>query len=231
MMLRRSILGRVDGTSSAPDGSRGAASDTAFRELLTAARNGDPVAREALFARIYPRLQRIAHWSMVNEVRLRRPWLTALFSTGDVVQDVCQRVLSELPAFEADSERALISFLSVAVRNRLFDVLRFHEAVRRDCRRSAGTPDELELREPSAGPATTALQGDLQTAFWRIAGDLPAREQELLRLRANGERTFDELATELGYPSADAARKALYSAQARLLILLRRAGLAPEDPA
>jgi RNA polymerase sigma factor (sigma-70 family) len=192
------------------------------------ARNGDRSAQEALFQRIYPRLQRIAHWSVANEVRLRRPWLAALFSTGDIVQDVCQRVLHELPAFEADNERALISYLGVVVRNRLFDVLRFHEAVRRDCRRAIGNPEDLELREPAAGPATQVLHEDLVAAFWRASDTLPPRERELLRLRAQGAPTFEQIATSLGYPSADAARKALYAAQARLLIQLRRLGLVPE---
>ena len=209
----------------------GAAPDRAFQVLLAGARAGDAEARDRLFERLYPRLQRIAHWSMAVEVRQRRPWLAALFSTGDVVQDVCQRVLAELHTFEADSERALFSYLSVAVRNRLYDVLRFHEAVRRDCRRSAGDPSGLELRLPEPGPATQALQSDLVTSFWRIAATLPPRERELLRMRANGEQTFEDVARVLGYPSADAARKALYAAQARLLVRLRAAGLAPETGA
>jgi RNA polymerase sigma-70 factor, ECF subfamily len=224
--LNPSILKRVDAHSSAPDGAP-EPSSSEFAALLSAARSGDAAARDELFTRIYPRLQRIAHWSMTNEVRLRRPWLAALFSTGDVVQDVCQRVLAELHTFEADSERALMTYLGVAVRNRLYDVLRFHEAVRRDCRRAIGVPEDLDLRASSPGPATQVLNEDLLTSFWRVAAQLPPREQELLRLRAHGERTFDEVALQLDYPSADAARKALYAAQARLLILLRRAGLAP----
>lgn len=226
MQVGLSILKRVDASSSATDGPVEPAGP-AFEVLLTAARSGDAAARNELFTRIYPRLQRIAHWAMANEVRLRRPWLATLFSTGDVVQDVCQRVLAELHTFAADSERALMAFLGVAVRNRLYDVLRFHEAVRRDCRRVIGVEEDLELRAPSPGPATQVMNEDLMTSFWRVAGQLPVREQELLRLRAHGERTFDELARQLDYPSADAARKALYAAQARLLILLRRTGLAP----
>ena len=198
-----------------------------FESLLAAARSGDRAAHDRLFERIYPRLARLAHWLMVNEVRLRRPWLSSLFSTGDVVQDVCHRVLVELHTFQADSERALLAWLSVAVRNRLFDVFRFHEAVRRDCRRAIGWEGDLEVTEPGPGPAVQALNDDLATAFQRVATTLPAREQELLRLRAEGAETFERLALDLGYPSADAARKALYVAQARLLVRLRGAGLAP----
>ena len=203
-------------------------SATPFRAVIAAARAGDSEARAELFERIYPRLQRIAHRWMATEVRLRRPWLAALFSTGDVVHDVCERVLAELHSFAADTEPALIAWLSVAVRNRLYDVLRFHEAVRRDCRRAIGGAEHLELREPAPGPATKVLHDDLVASFWAVAGRLPVREQELLRSRAHGGRTFEEVALQLGYPSADAARKALYAAQARLLVLLRRAGLAPE---
>lgn len=195
--------------------------------MLAAARNGDRAAHDRLFELLYPRLARVTHWLMTNEVRLRRPWLSSLFSTGDVVQDVCHRVLVELHTFQADSERALLAWLSVAVRNRLFDVFRFHEAVRRDCRREIGWEGDAEVTEPSPGPATQALNEDLAAAYQRVAATLPARERELLRLRVEGAETFERVAIELGYPSADAARKALYVAQARLLARLRSANLAP----
>ncbi|MBL9076089.1 MAG: sigma-70 family RNA polymerase sigma factor [Planctomycetes bacterium] len=198
-----------------------------FRDLLDRARAGDAAARDHLFERIYPRLERIARWQMACEVRQRRPWLAAQFATGDVVQDVCQRVLADLPSFQADSERALVAYLAVAVRNRMTDALRFHEALRRDCRRAAPDLDELELRAPSPGPATHALQADLAATFWRLAARLSAREQQLLRQRIEDEDTFDAIARDLAFPSADAARKAFYAVQARLLVLLRQAGIEP----
>lgn len=205
--------------------------ECAFANLLAAARRGDAGAREGLFRRIYPRLQRIAHASMANEVRLRRPWLAALFSTGDIVQDVCERVLADLHTFTADTERALVAWLGVAVRNRLFDVLRYHEAARRDCRRAIASGDAFDTRAAAPGPATQALRDDFVASFWGIAAKLPPREQELLQHRMHGGCTFEELAHALDFPSADAARKAFHAAQARLLVLLRRTGFAPEAEA
>ncbi len=224
-MLRSVATPPHAGSCSHGDGER------AFADLLDAARRGEQVAKDTLFDRIYPRLSRIAHASMAVEVRLRRPWLAALFSTGDIVHDVCERVLADLHTFQADNERALWGWLSVAVRNRIFDVLRYHEAVRRDCRRAAGRLDDVEPREPAAGPATQAQRDDLVRSFWAVAERLPPREHELLRLRVQGGRTFEDLAKDLGYPSPDAARKALYAAEARLVVMLRSTGLAPETGA
>ena len=47
-------------------------------------------------------------------------------------------------------------------------------------------------------------------------------EQLLLRARIEQGAKFQDLADQLGYPSRSAARRAFYSAQARLVIRLRQ---------
>lgn len=164
---------------------------------------------------------------MCADVRTRRPWLNPLFSTGDIVQDVCRNVLSDLDGFRENSERAFVSYLSTVVRSRLVDTIRFHEAVRRDRRRVVGSPEELELVTPSRGPATTALDRDAIDKFRIALASFTQHEQSLLRLRLENELTFEELAEKLSYNNADTARKAFYGLQAKLLLRLRQAGVTP----
>ena len=68
------------------------------------------------------------------------------------------------------------------------------------------------------------LDEQVQT-YYLVLDDLPSRSRLLLVRRLGGEASFQELADELDFPSADAARKAYAKAHARLLIELRRRGV------
>lgn len=191
-----------------------------FKATLAAARAGDARALDALAQRFYPTVERIVHHRLATDLRTSRPWLTARFSTGDVVQEVFQGVLRDLGAFAGATEEAFTGYLAMVVRNRIIDAVRFHEADRRDGRRSFGTPDELDFEGGSADPAqTVATEEQVQRLFASFQHFAP-REQLLLRARIEGVASFSELAAQLGYGSESAARRAFYAAQARLTLLL-----------
>ncbi len=196
-----------------------------FLADVEAARHGDEAAKNALFDRFYPVVQRIVHRSLAAELRPNRPWLGAMFSTGDVVQEVFLSVLRDLESFEGATEGAFVNYLVAVTKHRVVDAIRFHEAVRRDRRREASTVLEIDTLPDAVTPADAVVSGEEVALFCSALAGLPQREQILLRERVESGTAFPVLAEELGYPSADAARKAFYAAQAKLVVRLRELGV------
>jgi len=192
-----------------------------FMRTLEAARQGEEQALQDLFQRFYPRVQVLVHRSLAGDLRVNRPWLSSVFSTGDVVQEVFQSVLRNLDGFRGKDEDAFAGYLSIVVRNRLIDSIRFHQAARRDRRMVGGAVDEQEPESRGSGPATQLASAEDVSRFREALATFPERERLLLRERLERRERFQDLADQLGYPSADAARKAFYAAQARLLLRLR----------
>ena len=58
-----------------------------------------------------------------------------------------------------------------------------------------------------------------------VLGSFPHRHRALLELRLIEETAFPEIATKLGYASAETARQSFCEAQAKLVIRLRTKGL------
>ena len=205
-------------TTTTPD-QRPPGPDDGFEPLLAAARRRDAAALNELFRRFYPRIEQFVHVALSRDLRSKRPWISARFSTGDVVQDVFRSVLSDLEGFRGRSEEAFFGFLSTVVRNRLLDLLRFHEADRR-AQESEG--DEVSFDD---GPATDALAAERRAIFAEVLRGFPERDRALLRGRIQQHREFQELAEELRFSSVSAARRAFYAAQALLVLRLKRRDL------
>lgn len=193
-----------------------------FVQVLGRAQDGDTRAQEQLFERFYPTVERMVHHHLARDIKSRKPWLTARFSTGDVVQEVFRSVLGDLSSFQGANEGAFAGYLSRIVQNRILDTIRFHEASRRDGRRHSRLAQELDPGSGAAGPATQAGESEEVELYREALGEFSEREQRLLTARIEGDVTFLELASELGYSSEAATRRAFYSAQAQLLILLRK---------
>jgi hypothetical protein len=60
--------------------------------------------------------------------------------------------------------------------------------------------------------------------YCRVLASFDPGERLLLRARIEESSSYAQLAEQLGYSSADVARKAFYVAQAKLLTRLRAAG-------
>ncbi|MFT4542750.1 MAG: RNA polymerase sigma factor (sigma-70 family) [Planctomycetota bacterium] len=195
-----------------------------FARTLAAARTGDAAATEALTKHFYPRVEAMVHIELARDLRHNRPWLATRFSTGDVVQDVFRGLLKDLNGFEGDSENGFVGYLAMMIRNRLLDALRFHQAARRDGRRSTPWPQDMDPRLQGAGPATRAGQREGVDQFIEALQDFSTQDQLLLRERLENSTSFQELAAKLGYTSKWAASRAFYAAQAKLVIRLRQNG-------
>lgn len=193
-----------------------------FSLLLAAARNGDQASLTLLFERFYPSVERQVHAALAKDLRVNRPWLTTRFSTGDVVQEVFRSVLADLGGFAGGTEELFTHYLTTIVRNRLLDVVRFHEADRRDGRRTSPPPSDDEAASLRDGPATDAISAEQRQIFDELLADFDDRDQRLLRGRLECEREFQDLAVELGFGSVSATRRAFYAAHARLAIRMRQ---------
>lgn len=199
-----------------------------FPATLAAAQRGDDAALNQLLTRAYPAVQQAVHRSLAGSTRRHRPWLMAMFSTGDIVQEVFVSVLKDVDSLQGVTEQGFVGFLAALVRNRLVDSIRFHEAVRRGAQFGREL-DDAPADSTQAAPPEQAARAEELERFCRVLAGTPARERMLLVDRIQHEHPFGQLAADLGYPSEDAARKAFYAAQARLLLRLKHAGITVDD--
>lgn len=194
---------------------------TQFSSLLEGARNGDRAALDALTRCYYDAVQRLVHHRLATDMRHRRPWLAARFSTGDVVQSVFEGVLRDLGAFAGTTEEAFVGYLATVVRNRILDAVRFHEASQRDGRRGLPITGSFDLEGGETDPADAAISEERLTRLLAALAEFEPRVQHLLRARVEGLASFRELAEQLGYGSESAARRACFAAQAKLALRLQ----------
>lgn len=191
-----------------------------FLETLEKARAGDRGALEVLAERFYPVVEQLVHQRLAADLRRSQPWLSARFSTGDVVHSVFESVLWDLGDFAGRSEEAFVGYLATVVRNRILDALRFHRAAQRDGRKGRPITGEFDIEGLEADPAEfAAATEDAERLLAAIARFEP-RVQHLLRARIEGLASFRELAEQLGYGSESAARRAFFEAQARVSLEL-----------
>ncbi|MCA8950336.1 MAG: sigma-70 family RNA polymerase sigma factor [Planctomycetes bacterium] len=199
-----------------------------FPTLLTAARRGDSSSLDTLCSVHYPTVERIAHRELRVELGANAGNLVSLFSTGDVVQDVFRKVLASLDGFEGTTEGEFVNYVATAVRTRLLDLVRFHHAVRRDRRRTTHEDGALAQHPDPDQPVRKLCADEQVRIYFAILDGFEARERALLVRRLDGEATFEMLAEELGFPTADAARKAFNRLHARLLIRLQQSGVSAD---
>lgn len=192
-----------------------------FLSLVEAARTGNREALDELARRFYPAVQALVHHRLATDMRTRRPWLAARFSTGDVVQSVFEGVLRDIATFAGRTEEAFIGYLATLVRNRILDAVRFHEAAQRDGRRAHSFAPEFDAEGGESDPADAAVTAEGIAQLSSALAGLDPRAQHLLRARMEGLASFRELAEQLGYGSESAARRAFFDAQAKLSLDLR----------
>lgn len=190
---------------SSPSGAtpgEGLPADATF-ELLASARAGDDRALEQLFARYLPRLRRWARGRLPQ-------WARDGTDTQDLVQDALLQTFKQIEHFEPRREGALQAYLRQAVMNRIRDHLRrFH-------RRPDATSIDAALPSADASPLESAIGSEAFDRYEAALGRLRDIEREAIVARVEMDCTYEEMATMLDLPSADAARKAAQRALVRL---------------
>jgi RNA polymerase sigma factor (sigma-70 family) len=173
--------------------------------LLGRARAGDRAALNIVAARLLPRLRRWAHGRLP-------PWARDLAETEDLVQETVTRVLGKVEAFEPLHEAALTVYLRGAIMNRIRNELR--RASRRPPAQGLDVAEERPSPEPSPLEAAITRQG--LERYEAALATLDEEDREAIVGRLELHYSYQELADAWGKPSADAARKAVERAVARL---------------
>jgi RNA polymerase sigma factor (sigma-70 family) len=141
--------------------------------------------------------------------------MRTMLDTSDLVQDAVINALRNLDTLEIRTEGTLQAYLRRAVNNRIIDLYR----------RAARRPTRQEMPEDAASPAASPLEAAIGAeaveSYERALATLSDADQEAIVLRVEMGLDFDEIATQLGKPSADAARMAVTRAIARLAAEMR----------
>lgn len=173
-------------------------------DLLLKAQSGDQEALDLLLARYLPRLQRWASGRLPVSAR-------EMFDTGDLVQDAVINALRHLNTLEIRHEGTVQAYLRSVVNNRIIDLYR----------RGERQPQREEFPENAAAQNTSPLEAAIGAEaierYERALQRLRDEDREAIILRVElGFDSWDEVAVQLGKPSAAAARMAVKRAIARL---------------
>jgi RNA polymerase sigma-70 factor (ECF subfamily) len=143
------------------------------------------------------------------------PAARSVTDTVDLVQDVWTKALHRLPEFEGQRAGAFWAFLRRIATNHLIDT--FRKAGARGP--SAALPDATvdEFSACGESPSHELLAYEAGVNFDRALEALSLREREALLLHFELHRPWDEIALDVGYPSGDAARKAVKRAAHKLI--------------
>jgi RNA polymerase sigma-70 factor (ECF subfamily) len=185
-------------------------SESTFR-LLARARAGDRDALDALFLRHLRPLQR---WA-----RGRLPaWARDLADTDDLVQSSLLQTFKQLDRFEPRRVGALQAYMRETVLNRIRDELR----------RKARRPDQIDVEaaelESTESPLEAAIGREEVERYEKALQQLQPAQREAIIARVEMGYSYDELASILGSPTADAARKVTQRALLRLAEEIKHVG-------
>jgi RNA polymerase sigma-70 factor (ECF subfamily) len=185
-------------------------SESTFR-LLARARAGDRDALDALFLRHLRPLQR---WA-----RGRLPaWARDLADTDDLVQSSLLQTFKQLDRFEPRHVGALQAYMRETVLNRIRDELR----------RKARRPDQIDVEaaelESTESPLEAAIGREEVERYEKALQQLQPAQREAIIARVEMGYSYDELASILGSPTADAARKVTQRALLRLAEEIKHVG-------
>lgn len=172
-------------------------------DLLTAARSGDAVALDQLFARYVPGLRQWASGRLPT-------WARDLADTQDLVQDTVFRVFRNLEGFDYRGEGALKAYLRQALMNRIRNELRRASA------RPVAEPIDTGVEGRALSPGDLAMEVESRERYESALSMLTAAEREMVIARIELDMTYEEIARALNRPSADAVRMAIGRALVRL---------------
>jgi RNA polymerase sigma-70 factor (ECF subfamily) len=188
--------------SSEPAGTDALDAEDTLR-LLTEARGGSASALDRLFERYIPGLRAWASGRLPA-------WARDLADTHDLVQEAAFRVFRKLNDFEYRGEGALKAYLRQALMNGIRNEIR-----RVRGRPTAGTLDP-EMEGQGALPIDLAIEAQALERYERALRRLMPAEREVIVARVELGLSYQEIATRLAKPSADAARMAVARAIRRL---------------
>ena len=175
--------------------------------LVARIHGGDEAALEMLIDRILPSLRRIGHQRLDGHTR-------SLLDIDDLVQDALVSLVRRLPHFVCQTPGSLLAYLQRVIVNRIIDATR----------KRASQGEWTALPDECAGQAESPLQRvidkDEMRRYRAALLRLKPRDRQLIMMRIEHGLRYQQIATQLGLRSPNAARVALIRAMARLVSAL-----------
>ena len=169
--------------------------------LLHRARDGDQFALDALYRRYYPRLRRWATGRLSSRAR-------DLQETGDIVNEVMVAFLGQLKSFEPRHPGSIAAYLRMSIYSKIVDADR--KSSRRPQSKGLSADEsgdeDLEIESPAPSPLEEFVARETVERYEKALRRLKPEEREVVILRLELAYDWDQVAEELGKPSADAAR-------------------------
>lgn len=160
-------------------------------DLLRRARAGDPAALGALLNDHRDLLRRLADQQLDSR-------LNARLDASDLVQQTCLSVHKRIAEFEGHDLPQFLAWLRQVHEHNIQNAIRdqLHAA-----KRQAGRDEQLGHRDPErfqATPSQLAARDEEAARLQTAIDQLPAEEQQALRLRYLEGRTLEDVSREMG---------------------------------
>jgi RNA polymerase sigma-70 factor (ECF subfamily) len=182
--------------------------------LVDRARGGDRDAFDALIRRSQPRLANLVRARMGGELR-------QVEESGDLVQTALAAAVRDLPAFTPDGEGSFLRWLAAVVENKIRHRLRDLKRQCRDPARAEPASAALADRAGSEpGPSSRAAEHETEARYRAALERLEPVDREVVLLHVDLGWTYQDIAGALGQASAEAVRKRVTRAVARLGLLM-----------
>ncbi|MBK7874802.1 MAG: sigma-70 family RNA polymerase sigma factor [Planctomycetes bacterium] len=153
----------------------------------------------------------------------------------DFVHDGVVKLLRFGPRYAPASRAQFRAFVAEVLVNVVRSQRGAWSAARRDLAREQALPDHPDDAPADARvsgqPDRAAERAELRSWLELALELLPPLDRRLVELRLHDERTFVEIAAELGLDSADAARKRLQRVLPELAVLVKRLESVLDSPA
>jgi RNA polymerase sigma factor (sigma-70 family) len=178
-------------------------------ELLERAKNGEAEATNQLLTRYLVPLRRWAHGRLPH-------WARDMSDTQDLVQDAVLQTLRHLQGFQQTRDGGLYAYLRVAVMNRI------HDELRRVPRRPIRTEFDDKIPAGGASPFAIASANEALERYEAALAELREEEREIIIARMDFGLSYEQIAVDVGRPSADAVRVALRRALLKIAEIMKR---------
>ena len=161
-----------------------------------------------------------AEW-MLRQIRQKlTPRLRAKLDSADVIQDCVVKLLQHGPRFVPANRAQFRSLVGQVLLNLVRDQARHHNAERRDLgreeRMASAVSGIQDARRSITGPSTAAHRNEVRDWLHLGLELLGTDDRRIITMRHFEERSFDEIAREMGLSSPDVARMRFNRALPRL---------------
>ncbi len=193
-----------------------AASGQSTLQLIRLAQAGDVHALDDLAARYLPCVRQIVSLRVGSQLRRHA-------DIDDLVQDAIVRILADLSSYQPRTEGTFRNWLARCVENEVIDQARRHSSRKRghgrvlrfaDCDSRALHSTIFAGSEPA--PSQWARAAETAERIREELLQMPEHQRELIILRTLCDMSYEDVALELGLPTAGAARVACSRALAQL---------------